>query len=207
MVVAEQMLSRLGKGAPEIIDARAKANEAAGDLEAAHFWQRVAKAIRHMLALDPTYIAPGKGPRPIELPPGLLRATFASLPQASMLLQPNLVIVAANRAYTALSRMTEEALVGADLFSMFPENPDDHDSQGEEKLTASLLRVLESGKVDRMPVQRYDIRRPDGGFEERWWRTTNAPVTDDSGRVELILHQTQEVRRSNRGRGAGATAS
>ncbi|MDA0183120.1 hypothetical protein OJ997_22615 [Solirubrobacter phytolaccae] len=50
---------------------------------------------------------------------------------------------------------------------VFPDNPDDPDASGENNLGASLRRVLEHGRPDTMPVQKYDIRRPDGTFEVR----------------------------------------
>jgi PAS domain S-box-containing protein len=181
VAVAEQLLGRLGKGAPEIIELRAQAHEEGGEIDTARFWQRVAKAMRYMLSNDPDYIAPGKGPRPIVLPEAVYRDVFVNLPEASLLLQPNLVIVSVNRVYLELSRMREEALIGADLFEVFPDNPAQAEGHGE------------SGKPDRMPLMRYDVRNPAGQFEERWWETVNTPVHDNNGRLNLILHQTREV--------------
>jgi PAS domain S-box-containing protein len=44
-----------------------------------------------------------------------------------------------------------------------------------------------------MPIQKYDIPHPDGGFEERYWAPLNVPVLDDEGRVAYIVHCVDDV--------------
>jgi diguanylate cyclase (GGDEF)-like protein len=44
-----------------------------------------------------------------------------------------------------------------------------------------------------MPVQKYDIRRPDGNFEARYWSPKNLPVLSSSGEVVYILHRVEDV--------------
>jgi PAS domain-containing protein len=193
VVVAQQLLDRLGKGAPEIISCRAAAHAEEGDEETARYWLRVAKALRHLVALDPEYAPAGTGPRPIIVPASVFGRVFAALPEASLLLQPNLVVVGVNRAYLGLSGRPADALIGADLFDLFPGNPADAAGCGETTLGRSLMTVLETGTTQRMARLRYDIRNAEGRFEARWWDSVNAPVFDENGTVSHILHQTHEV--------------
>jgi two-component system sensor kinase FixL len=44
-----------------------------------------------------------------------------------------------------------------------------------------------------MAVQKYDVRRPDGGFEEKYWSPLNKPVLNGEGEVEWIIHQVEDV--------------
>jgi hypothetical protein len=47
-----------------------------------------------------------------------------------------------------------------------------------------------------MPVQRYDIRRPQpegGGFEERFWSPVNSPVLGPGGAVSFVIHRVEDV--------------
>jgi signal transduction histidine kinase/DNA-binding response OmpR family regulator len=47
-----------------------------------------------------------------------------------------------------------------------------------------------------MPVQKYDIRRPEsegGGFEERFWSPFNSPVLDAKGEITYIIHRVEDV--------------
>jgi len=78
-------------------------------------------------------------------------------------------------------------LIGRDLFDAFPDNPDDPGANGVNHLRASLGRVLDHARADRMDHQRYDMRRPNGVFEKRWWAPLNVPVFDDEGLLSLIL--------------------
>jgi PAS domain S-box-containing protein len=47
-----------------------------------------------------------------------------------------------------------------------------------------------------MPIQKYDIRRPDsdgGGFEERYWSPVNSPVLDGESALRYIIHRVEDV--------------
>jgi nitrogen fixation/metabolism regulation signal transduction histidine kinase len=44
-----------------------------------------------------------------------------------------------------------------------------------------------------MAVQKYDIRCPDGSFEERYWSPLNSPVLSRDGEVEWIIHRVGDV--------------
>lgn len=45
-----------------------------------------------------------------------------------------------------------------------------------------------------MPIQKYDIRRPESGeFEERFWSPSNSPIVDSKGDVAYIIHHVEDV--------------
>ena len=59
-----------------------------------------------------------------------------------------------------------------------------------------------------MPVQRYDIRRPEsegGGFEERFWSPVNSPVFGPDGTVSFVIHRVEDVTEFLRLKQAGDT--
>jgi diguanylate cyclase (GGDEF)-like protein len=88
---------------------------------------------------------------------------------------------------------TSADTVGRGLFEVFPDNPDDLSATGTSNLRASLERVLKTRQPDTMPVQKYDIRRPDGTFEAKYWSPKNLPVLTSSGEVLYILHRVEDV--------------
>jgi hypothetical protein len=94
---------------------------------------------------------------------------FHSAGHPYLLLAPDLRILDANCAYLNATMTVQEALVGRHMFEAFPDNPDDPAADGAANLGASLERVLSRRLPDAMPLQRYDIRRPDEVFEERVW--------------------------------------
>ncbi len=112
------------------------------------------------------------------------------------MLTPDLAIVAASDAYLAATKTVREEIVGRKLFDVFPDNPADPAASGVRNLRASLDRVLRDRTVDVMPIQKYDIRRPEsegGGFEERYWSPVNSPVFDEAGELAYIIHRVEDV--------------
>ena len=121
------------------------------------------------------------------------RSLYEAQQTPHLVLSPDLTIEAASPAYLEATMTRAEDLVGRNLFDAFPDNPADPEATGVRNLGASLKRVLENRRPDRMPVQKYDIRRPDGEFEERWWAPLNIPVFATDGSVRSIIHQVEDV--------------
>lgn len=123
------------------------------------------------------------------------RTLFESAPGLYLVLDPDLQIVAVTDAYLAATKTEREKIVGRNLFDVFPDNPDDPAATGEQNLRASLFAVLRAGKPHSMPVQKYDIRRPEaegGGFEQRYWSPVNSPVFT-GGKLTHIIHSVEDV--------------
>jgi len=121
------------------------------------------------------------------------RALFESLPGLYLVLTPDLKIVAVSDAYLKATMTKREEILGRELFEVFPGNPNDHVADGVSKLRASLNRVLKSGIADTMAIQKYDVRRPDGVFEERFWSPVNSPVFGADHRIEYVIHRVEDV--------------
>jgi signal transduction histidine kinase/PAS domain-containing protein len=121
------------------------------------------------------------------------RLLFLAVPTPVLVLDPNLVIVESNEAYLASTMRSRDELVGRPVFDAFPDNPDDPSASGVNMWGASLRRVLSERVTDVMAIQKYDIPRPEGGFDTRYWAPANAPVFDAGGELRWILHRTEDV--------------
>ncbi len=124
------------------------------------------------------------------------QALFAASPVPLFVLSPeppDYIFLAANDAYLAVTMKTRGELIGRRVFDVFTDDPSRPDADGPNQLRASLERTLASKQPDALPRSRYDIPRPDGGFEERWWLAISAPVLDASGRITSIIHQVTDV--------------
>jgi signal transduction histidine kinase len=124
------------------------------------------------------------------------RLLFESAPDCYLVLAPDLSIMAASEGYLRATLTRRENILGRHLFEVFPDNPDDPAADGVRNLRASLDRVREGRMPDAMPVQKYDIRRPDdqgGGFEVRFWKPLNTPVCDENGELLYIIHRVEDV--------------
>ena len=121
---------------------------------------------------------------------------FESLPGLYLVLSPDLRILAMSDAYARVAMQTREAMLGRDLFAVFPGNPDDPADDGVQKLRASLDEVRRTRAPHAMAPQRYDVRDPrlDGSpFVERHWIPVNTPVLGAHGEIEYIIHGVQDV--------------
>ncbi len=132
------------------------------------------------------------------------RALFQSAPGLYLALTCDLIIVAASDAYLRATLIERETVTGRHLFEVFPDNPDDPAATGVSNLRASLDRVLRTRRADAMAVQKYDIKRPDGRFEERYWSPLNTPVLSEEGQVEWIIHRVEDVTELVRFKSEGA---
>ncbi len=120
------------------------------------------------------------------------KALFEAVPGAYLVLAPDFRIVAVSDAYLSATMTRRDAIVGRPLFDVFPDNPQETRPTGVGNLRASLEKVLSTGQTDPMAVQKYDIRAPDGSFEERHWLPINKPVVVE-GKVSYIIHCVEDV--------------
>lgn len=118
---------------------------------------------------------------------------FEALPKKYLVLDPDLVIVAVSDAYLEATLTRRRYLVGRRVLDVFPDNPDDPATEATRNLKASLNRVVRQRTRDAMSVQKYDIPRPGGGFEERFWTANNSPVLAPDGSVAFIVHAVEDV--------------
>ncbi|WP_306589821.1 ATP-binding protein [Geothrix sp. 21YS21S-4] len=124
------------------------------------------------------------------------RALFEAAPAMYMVLDPAFRIVSVSDAYASGTLIQRNSVVGRGLFEVFPDNPDDPNTQGVRNLRVSLQRVLQTGQSDPMPIQKYDVRKPEaegGAFETRYWSCANTPVRDAEGRLAWIIHRAEDV--------------
>jgi len=123
----------------------------------------------------------------------VLQGLFESLPSLFVVLTPDLKVVSVSDAYLEATMTKRQDLVGRGLFEVFPDNPDDPATQGVSSVHASFNRVLKTGITDTMAIQKYDIRRPDGTFEERYWSPSNSAVRGADGHIEYLIHRVEDV--------------
>jgi PAS domain S-box-containing protein len=131
------------------------------------------------------------------MPLNRLDLVFNALPGNYLLVLPNpplFTIAGFNQARAMATNSTNRQILGKNLFEVFPDNPDDPDATGVKNLTASFMKVIETRKRHRMPLQKYDIPVPGSEkFEERYWRPENIPVFDEEGKMICIIHSVTDV--------------
>lgn len=112
-----------------------------------------------------------------------------------LLLNRNLAICSANKAYLRATGRVLDKLVGTYIFDAFPDNPDNPDADGVRNVKSSLESVLRSSQRHYMWIQRYDIPgpAPDDEFIVKYWSVVNSPIKDGHGRTKLILNHAEDI--------------
>src|SRR6185369_9674455 len=118
-----------------------------------------------------------------------------NLPGSYLVLEPSLRIVAASDAYLKATLTVRSDLVGRFLFDVFPRNRDHSFADSIRDTRASIERVLQSRVADSIAVLRDDVRRPEsaGGYEIRYWSSSNSPILASDGSVAYIIHGVVDV--------------
>lgn len=118
---------------------------------------------------------------------------FDAQPSPTVVLDTDFVIRAANVAYLSASGRSSDDLIGANIFEAFPDNPDDPGADGTTRLLISLQRVVRSGQIHNMLIQRYDIADPETGqWTRKYWAPVNAPIHGD-GKTVGVMHRVEDI--------------
>lgn len=110
--------------------------------------------------------------------------------------EPRFTIVGASDIYLQSTMRKREDIVGKGVFEAYPPNPNDVDGIMEKTFRAAFARVMETKKVDVMPVQQYDIPKPEsegGGFEIRYWSVTHNPILNEQGQLIQMAQRVEDV--------------
>lgn len=121
---------------------------------------------------------------------------FSSLPANYLLLLPDMpdfTIVACSNLYATATGSTRKKLIGSRLFDVFPDNPNDKDINGSEKLAKSLEKVIATKNTDVMSLTHYDVPGKSGDFMEKFWNPVNTPVLNENGELSYILHSAEDT--------------
>jgi PAS domain S-box-containing protein len=107
---------------------------------------------------------------------------------------PSFTILDVNKAYLDATNSTRGALVNKPVFSAFPANPHDRDSENITRSIYSFNQAIETKRPHTTSNYRYDIPIPEtDAFLERYWTTTNTPILDEAGEVIFLLHTPVDV--------------
>lgn len=121
---------------------------------------------------------------------------FNSVPGNYIVLLPNaprFTIIAISDILLESTAKRREDVIGKDLFTVYPENPNATTATGPYTLRQSLENVLRTKKADAIPITRYDVPNAMGEFEDRYWKSGNRPLLNAEGEIMYILHDTIEV--------------
>ncbi|MEJ8801189.1 PAS domain-containing protein [Pontibacter sp. H249] len=125
-----------------------------------------------------------------------LTLVFRALPGLYLLLSPDYIILDITKKYASLINLSVEEAIGKYIFDAYPADDNDLNNTTRQELRVSLRHAKEHKEPHTMPSARFDVPVPaaaGGGFEEKYWTTTNTPILDYSGELLYILHETEDI--------------
>ena len=111
-------------------------------------------------------------------------------PNPYVLMDTDLRLVWMNRAYLDVTMRRREDIIDQPLFDAFPADPE---TESFQLLDESLRHVIDTGEGDELALIRYDIARPDGTMEARYWSATHTPLNGSDGKLAYVLQHTVDV--------------
>jgi PAS domain S-box-containing protein len=124
------------------------------------------------------------------------RQLFNSLPDqylAFYLDDPDFTIAAESQAHATNTMVKPGEAIGKPVFDVFPDTSDKYISTGVSDFKESLRKVIRTGKPDVMDTLQYDLRRPDGTMETRFWQLTHYPLFDSANKLALLVQSTHDI--------------
>lgn len=118
------------------------------------------------------------------------KIVFEAIQKPSLVLSNDLTIITLNLAYQKSTNTEAKNLIGKHISEIFP----DHPKIGfkKERSTNSLTTILLT-EIDSVPFFRYDILRPNGIQEEKYWRMSTKPIIDNKNEIIYILLEIEDV--------------
>ncbi|GAB2530647.1 hypothetical protein GCM10027189_08510 [Rufibacter soli] len=128
--------------------------------------------------------------------PAIFSGILEALPDAYLVLSPELQIKGASNAYLETTGYTREALIGHSILDVFPRSSQEQELSFAEALEESLTQVLATGLPHEMSLQR--IEQPshpqeDGASNVKYWRVLHTPLVQENGVILHILHKITDV--------------
>jgi PAS domain-containing protein len=125
-----------------------------------------------------------------EMEPWAFQSMFEMTPIIGYVVARDWSVVAVTDLLLREIGRPRDAVVGRNVFEVFPDNPDDPGADGSTVMRASLERAFTTGEAEALPRQRYDAPpiEPGGEFRERYWLPENVPVKGPDGAVAYVIH-------------------
>ena len=120
----------------------------------------------------------------------VMQGLFESLPGLFLIFTAELKVTSVSDALLKATMKQRRDVLGRSVFEVFP---DQGGSDAISNWRTSLARVRQTCAPDTMSVQKYDVRRPDGILEERYWSPMNSPVLGADGQIEYFIHRVVDV--------------
>lgn len=107
---------------------------------------------------------------------------------------PKFTVVAVNDSYLIATESKREDVLYKGIFEAYPKDPSGVDTNGVDRVRASLEKVLRTKEKDNVGIVRYDIPvNCTRQYDTKYWSPTHIPILDDNGEVQYIIESALDI--------------
>ena len=111
-----------------------------------------------------------------------------------LILDTNLNIVCATKAFLNNFQTNTEVITGKYVFNVFEFNSTEFGNEGNNTVLASFNKVIKNKITNTLPIIKYNIPNKNGdSFIPRYWKITHSTILDDDNNVKYIVHTAEDV--------------
>lgn len=122
------------------------------------------------------------------------KSFFEQLPILKLVLDTDLRILTASDLFLDITKTTLENIVGKNILVIYP--PQNQKTIELNKIEASLKRVLQNKKQDKITVSKYELIKPNDArnvIGKKYWRLLHSPIFDEAHNLKYIVQVTEEI--------------
>ena len=101
-------------------------------------------------------------------------------------------IIDENAAHEAVALTKREEIIGKPFLEVFPDSSDEFKQTGKSAPIESIKRIVRTGKPDSLGKFKWPVRDESGAMVEKYWRSTQYPIFDESGKTVVAVYQLTE---------------
>ncbi|WP_018478299.1 PAS domain-containing protein [Pontibacter roseus] len=116
---------------------------------------------------------------------------FENIPEAIVVISPEFKILGATNKYLETTMRQREDIMGKHF--LLEAYPDKDVPYEENPVRISIDKAIQNKQEEWLDVIRYDLAKPEGGYEIRYWEASHTPVLDADGNVAYLVQVTKDV--------------
>jgi len=125
--------------------------------------------------------------------PSELHQLLIHIPDTIAYLTPDLYFLDATDDYLSVMMKQRDEIIGKHVFEVFPDHETAINSVNRKKVRKCLEAAAETKQGQFLSALRYDMRKEDGVFGERYWEVKAKPVLDRAGNVQYLVFKPNDV--------------
>ena len=107
--------------------------------------------------------------------------------------KPKFTVIAQNNSHAKMVKTEINDILGKPIAEAFPNFRETNNIESSNRLIDSLSKVLETKQKQTIDCLRFDVKRRDGSYREKYWYIENFPLIDEYGETYAIFQNARDI--------------